>query len=592
MTCMSCHHKTTACRADTRQPRWMQLAALAAVLWSTVAPGVVSARPTKTPTATPSLTPTVTPTVTPTATPSRTPTITPTATSSPTATATETATTSPTPTATGTVTPVLPRFTSLKATGPRVGGVVAGGSVLLELSGPVPPDRTPEVMIESESSDSSELGDECQTLTVREVVENAAAKPAYAIVAEVPACVPAGTFMVKARLSGPDGVHSLLVRPHSLTVTHLATLIWWSLIPFALVVGLIYAVCRFVAPQTGQPLPSALQLLLVEPENQTYSLSRAQFIVWVSAIAWAYSFVFVAQGIVSAQWSFPSLQGFGITFLISLGTLVGAQATSNAKGSKGAGQLLPSISDLFVHGGVIALERVQQVLWTVIAVSMFLWIVVAGYWSNAKIPEVPSELLYLMGISSAGYVAGKMIRKPGPIISQVLAASGSLKLTIEGEHLSREATIWVDGRLLEVKPIALVPDPDAPAEFAKSLQVELSSADENQWKATDHIVVVVNPDGQRAEWRPAPKITNVAVGNPDGNNLVALTVVGEYLGPQTIWEVKGARLQGSPTLWNRPDFPPNAWKVDITAPANTAQKFEKIIARNSAGVASSYPPTP
>jgi hypothetical protein len=77
-----------------------------------------------------------------------------------------------------------------------------------------------------------------------------------------------------------------------------------------------------------------LGVLLLEPENQTYSLSRAQFVAWLVVIIWCYLFLYFAHGYVEQAWAYPSLGNATYTFLISLGTLIAAQVTTKARGLK------------------------------------------------------------------------------------------------------------------------------------------------------------------------------------------------------------------------------------------------------------------
>ena len=75
---------------------------------------------------------------------------------------------------------------------------------------------------------------------------------------------------------------------------------------------------------------------------------------------------FLGHGLEAGTWTFPPLSGFPYLLMISLGTLLAAEFTSQAKGRKGAGVLNPSPSDLLVHGGVVAPERVQQLVWSLV----------------------------------------------------------------------------------------------------------------------------------------------------------------------------------------------------------------------------------
>jgi hypothetical protein len=91
-----------------------------------------------------------------------------------------------------------------------------------------------------------------------------------------------------------------------------------------------------------------------------------------------------------------------------------------------------------------------------------------------------------MGISAAGYLGGKVVRLPGPVIQQLLVSAAPLtrdaqgkeqpvKLTIDmkGENLSTDAVIKIDGvqlrpkdefTIVEVKPQNAPADPSFRAE--------------------------------------------------------------------------------------------------------------------------------
>lgn len=315
----------------------------------------------------------------------------------------------------------------------------------------------------------------------------------------------------------------------------------------------------------GRPRPryTFLKMLLLEPENQTYSLSRAQFFSWLIVIAWAYIFLYYVHGFIETNWSFPNFGNAIYAFLISLGTLVAAQATSLGMGVKGSGEEHPSLKDLVVHGGVLALDRVQQVVWTLIALGMFIRITISTYETATALPEISPELLTLMGLSSAGYLGGKLVRGPGPVVEQVTVPDAGGTLNIKGQHLSKDAFIWLDGVQQKGKVTSKVDDPDQPLKFAKEFEVTLEMTLAN-WRATEHAITVVNPDAQRADWRTLPQVIKVKAGTPVLNK-VTLTI-------ETAHVVKGAMLNIADTRGatiRQDDTNPNlftATDVDSTWP--------------------------
>lgn len=304
------------------------------------------------------------------------------------------------------------------------------------------------------------------------------------------------------------------------------------------------------------------EALLLEPENRTYSLSRAQFVWWLFIFSYCYIFLFFGRGFHEDTWMLPSLSGFAYTFMISLGTLLVAQGTSSAKGAKGSGLVNPSPSDLILHGGVLALERVQQVIWTVLTGVAFVWITVRTYATASALPTIPSELLVLMGISSAGYLGGKLARKPGPIIEQIMVRRGSVVLEIYGTHLSTGAAVIVDGAEQPRTAVrVLQSDPDHPGEFAKALSVTLpETVLFEDWQASPHVVIVCNADAQRAEWQSQPPTVtsiNVDRSNPE---IVVVTVLGERIVPGAVLTRTGFPVQH---VLTRDPADPNRWLARV-----------------------------
>jgi hypothetical protein len=462
-------------------------------------------------------------------------------------------------------------------------GVVAGGMVTLRLSRPMPLTVTPAVsLIRSDGGPGVE--GVATPLMIQQYLDSG-------LVVRVPDSLATGIYEVNVSIpSTTGGKPSSLLRPQLLKVESVGWILLISFFPILVLTLLIGFICvRFKTPQ-GQARYNAWKLLFLEPQNNTYSLSRAQFVAWTVAISTSYVFLFVARGLVESVWTFPPLAGFAMTFLISLGTLVAAQATTTIKGAKGSGDLHPSIADLVVHGGVLALERVQQVIWTIIAIGMFLWIVYKSYTTATELPVIPNELITLMGISSAGYIAGKAARKAGPIITNLIASEGSVYLTIEGRSLSKDATVWVDGTQLGEKAIVVAADPTN-NEFALSLQEALSDPAMTLagWYGAPHTVMVVNSDGQRAEWKSTPSIVSATAGTP-ANGTVPVTVDAHYAGSDTIWELDGAKLAPGTSATRDPKTP-NLWTLMVVPAAATAAKnqaFNAITLRDAGGNTSTY----
>jgi hypothetical protein len=162
------------------------------------------------------------------------------------------------------------------------------------------------------------------------------------------------------------------------------------------------------------------RMLFLDPETDTYSLSKLQFYLWTVAALFAYAYLFISRVKVQfAAWpDIPStLPGI---IAVAGGTAITAQIVTSSKGSKGSGGEKPSWADFITSGGVVAADRLQMFLWTLFGVGAFLyavWQLEPG--TITDLPALPDRLLVLMGISSAGYLGGKIARKAGPVIAEI-----------------------------------------------------------------------------------------------------------------------------------------------------------------------------
>jgi len=163
-----------------------------------------------------------------------------------------------------------------------------------------------------------------------------------------------------------------------------------------------------------------LRLLFLDPETNSYSLSKLQFYLWTVASLFSYAYLFISRVHVQNMiWPDvpPNLPG---VIAIAAGTTVSSVLVTASKGSKGAGPAQPGFADFITSGGVVAPDRVQMLLWTLFGVGAFIATTLAQ--SPAEIqtlPTIPDNFLYLMGLSSAGYLGGKLARKAGPVINEI-----------------------------------------------------------------------------------------------------------------------------------------------------------------------------
>jgi hypothetical protein len=152
----------------------------------------------------------------------------------------------------------------------------------------------------------------------------------------------------------------------------------------------------------------------------------------------------------------------------------------------------------------VAVERFQFFVWTLVGVFTFLFLVVFSDPSHiAELPTIPNGFLALMGVSSFGYLGGKLARKPGPIIDEIVASVGSLTLVISGRKLSMAASFNIDGTDVAKNLVTTVgtdPDEGSSADFFKTLTLTIAEPLPRWPTAGRHQFTITNPDGQNAEW--------------------------------------------------------------------------------------------
>jgi hypothetical protein len=168
-------------------------------------------------------------------------------------------------------------------------------------------------------------------------------------------------------------------------------------------------------------------------------------------------------------------------------------------------------------------ERLQFFIWTVLGVGVYLVVVIFQNPAEIKgLPTIPNGFLQLSGISSLGYLGGKLARKPGPAISSIFnvsydSSSQILTLDLQGENLSEDATFKIEkngGQYLlspkdvNVKTSIKTKQADATdPKLASVLGLEIASP-QNDWpklkmpagKEEPYELTIYNPDGQFAVW--------------------------------------------------------------------------------------------
>ena len=289
-----------------------------------------------------------------------------------------------------------------------------------------------------------------------------------------------------------------------------------AVVGFLLIVVIVYLLLRSGEHATKQRMNGKdywLSVLFYDVQTNSYSLSKCQFYAWTAAAVIGYLFLAISKSFVQGSAIFPDIPpGIPTILIASVGTVVLSNGITSAKGDKGAGAQGPNLSDFIASGGVVAPDRLQFAIWTVVGIGTFLAIVFQSDPRNINdLPAIPLGFLKLMGISSSGYLAGKLARKAGPTIAAMVIKSDGdmLRFQLTGSGLSRSAIFSIDEKpifpdLILGKdgktglPEVLQQDPSiTDTDYARILTFPIKDYPDS-WLGGPHNFTITNPDSQKA----------------------------------------------------------------------------------------------
>lgn len=283
----------------------------------------------------------------------------------------------------------------------------------------------------------------------------------------------------------------------------------------------------------------------LDKETNSFSLSKFQLLAWTAVSTFGYIYLFVCRMMVQWDFSFPPIpDNLPQLLAISAGTTVAATGITSTVGTKGAGDVSPSFSDFISTGGLVVGERFQFFVWTLVGCLGFLSLLMLKNPATInELPRVPDGFLYLMGVSSAGYLGGKVVRKPGPVIKLVAVTNvvppGALPpapstaappptaapsrppvlvINLKGENLGLDAKLQVDNRTFDrADDFWVNGTPDPQTGFCTDVNVGINEAEAKGYLDGEHTLTFINKDGQAASATfpvDALKIENFTVAAP------------------------------------------------------------------------------
>lgn len=167
---------------------------------------------------------------------------------------------------------------------------------------------------------------------------------------------------------------------------------------------------------------------LFEGEDKRLSSSKFQFLLWTAVIVFGYLVVYSTPD-KSGNYHFSPLDGLPQNLLIAMGisgaTAVAAKAITTSNVSSGKEKTAfdatadPTTDGVkAARGGIFQrdngapdLGKIQMILWTVIAVGVFLACVVQNVYAadpSRSLPDIGQSLMILMGLGHATYVGTKI----------------------------------------------------------------------------------------------------------------------------------------------------------------------------------------
>jgi hypothetical protein len=136
-----------------------------------------------------------------------------------------------------------------------------------------------------------------------------------------------------------------------------------------------------------------LAAFLLDKETNSFSLSKFQLLTWTCVAVFGYMYLFLCRMLIQWDFTFPPIpDGLPTLLGISAGTTVAASGITITRGAKGAGPVQPSMADFVSSEGLLAADRFQFFVWTLICCAGFLGLLLQSDPSILKeLPKIPDS---------------------------------------------------------------------------------------------------------------------------------------------------------------------------------------------------------
>jgi len=174
-------------------------------------------------------------------------------------------------------------------------------------------------------------------------------------------------------------------------------------------------------------------LKLVEGHDERASISKLQWFLWTTVIAFSYVTIYTTRALAGNFAIMETLPyNLWVVMGFSTGTMIAAKGVAAAYTVKGRvvktkgigakpGELVKDDS------GYPDLSKAQLLTWTLVAIGVYIANVVnqVGNGSSAVVPNIDTTLMVLMGLSQGAYIGKKLTTATAPRITGLAPGAGS-----------------------------------------------------------------------------------------------------------------------------------------------------------------------
>jgi hypothetical protein len=210
--------------------------------------------------------------------------------------------------------------------------------------------------------------------------------------------------------------------------------------------------------------------LLIEGADRRRSTSKTQWLLWTVAVVFSYIALWAARafwGNLAPSTYLPA--NLLVSMGLSIGTMTAAKGITSGQVAKGLVQK-PEADNrkedqkkgglFFDDDGVLDLSKIQMMLWTIIAIGVFVLRVVHQIQvGDSKLPDIDTSLMVLMGLGQGAYLTKKLTTTDTVRLTGLKSGTASPggEVTIYGQSLGgsgRGGMVTIDGN-----PIPLTGEP-------------------------------------------------------------------------------------------------------------------------------------